>query len=103
MNGATERTHRYLNAALGIYCEKHQEKWGGYLQPAVYAHNTSPISGLTSISLFFLVFGRDPPSPETLCFQMPVHTLPADQYAHYLVSQLQDAADQFTQIKSDLK
>ena len=98
MNGATERTHRFLNAALGIYCEKHQEKWEGYLQPAVYAHNTSPISELTSISPFFLVFGRDPPSPETLCFQMPDHPLPADHYAHHLVSQLQDAADQFTHI-----
>ena len=73
------------------------------IQPAVYAHNTSPISGLTGISPFFLVFGRDPPSPDTLCFRMPVHPLPADHYAHHLVPRLQDAADQFTQIKPDLK
>ena len=74
-----------------------------YLHSAVYAHNTSPVSGLTSISPFFLVFGRDPPSPETLYFQMPVHQLPANHYAHHLLSWLQDAVDQFTQIKSDLK
>ena len=52
MNGATERTHRFLNAALGIYCEKHQEKWEEYLQPAVYAHNTSPFLDLP-VSLHF--------------------------------------------------
>ena len=103
MNGAIERSHRFLNAALGICCEKHQEKREECLQPAVHSHNTSPIYGLTSISPFFLVFGRDPPSPETLCFQMPVHLLHADHYAHHLVFWLQDAVDQFTQIKSDLK
>ena len=103
MNGATERTHRFLNAAIGIYCEKHQEKWEEHLQPAVYAHKTFPISGLTSIFPFFLVFGRDPPSPETLSSQMLVHLLPANHYAHHLVSRLQDAVDQVTQIKSDLK
>ena len=26
LNGATECTHRFLNAALGIFCEKQQEK-----------------------------------------------------------------------------
>ena len=104
MNGATERTHRFLNAALGIFCEKHQEKWEEYLQPAVCAHNTSPISEITSIYSFFLVFGMHLPSPETLSFEMSVHPLPADHYAHHLVSRLQDAADHFTQIKStDLK
>ena len=42
LNGVTEHTHRFLNASLGIYCERQQEKWEEYLQPAVYAHNTSP-------------------------------------------------------------
>ena len=45
LNGATERTHRFLNTALGIFCEKQQEKWEQFLQPAVYAHNVFPISG----------------------------------------------------------
>ena len=33
LNGAMERTHRFLNSALGIYCEHHQEQWEEYLQP----------------------------------------------------------------------
>ena len=39
LNGSTERVHRWLNAAVGIYCEKYQERWEEFLQPAVYAHN----------------------------------------------------------------
>ena len=27
LDGATEHTHRFLNAALGIYCERQQETW----------------------------------------------------------------------------
>ena len=50
LNGATEHTHRFLNAALGIYCKCQQEKWEEYLQ---FAHNTSPISGISDITPFF--------------------------------------------------
>ena len=39
LGGATERTHHFLNTALGIFCEKQQEKWEQFLQSAVYAHN----------------------------------------------------------------
>ena len=66
--GATECTHRFLNSALGIY---HQEQWEEYLQSTVYAHNAAPISGTSNITLFFLVFGRDPPSPETIPLELP--------------------------------
>ena len=45
LNGMTEHTHRFLNSALGIYCEHHQEQWEEYLQSAVYTHNVAPISG----------------------------------------------------------
>ena len=69
LNGATERTHRFLNSALGIYCEHHQEQWEEYLQPAVYVHNAAPISGTSNITPFFLVFGRDPPSPEAISLE----------------------------------
>ena len=34
LNGATERVHRWLNAAIGIFCEQHQSDWESYLQPA---------------------------------------------------------------------
>ena len=66
LNGATERTHCFLNTALGIFCEKQQEKWEQFLQPAVYAHNVSPISSTSNVAPFFLVFGRHFTSPETI-------------------------------------
>ena len=95
LNGSTERVHRFLNSAIGIYCERHQEMWEEYLQPAVYAHNTSPISGISNIAPFFLVFGRKALSPETTALQMPPSALPADHYAHNLVARMKQAHTQF--------
>ena len=52
LNGSTERVHRWLNSALGIYCEKNQQLWQEFLQPATYAHNTSPIPGTDQVTPF---------------------------------------------------
>ena len=103
LNGATERSHRFLNSALGIFCEHQQDKWEQFLQPAVYSHNVSPISGTTNITPFFLVFGRDAPSPETISFDLPVNPLPPDHYARHLLSRMKVAHQQFSQVKSDLR
>ena len=103
LNGATERVHRFLNSAIGIYCEHYQHRWEEFLQPAVYAHNTSSISGTSDITPFFLMFGRDAPSPETLSLQLPPDALPADHYAQQLIAKMTDAQDNFSNIKSDLR
>ena len=50
LNGSTERGHHWLNSALGIYCEKNQQLWEDFLQPATYAHNTSPIPGTDQVT-----------------------------------------------------
>ena len=86
LNGATERTHRFLNATLGIYYERHQENWKEYLQSAVYAHNTSPISGISNNTPFFLVFGRDGLSPESISLALPPKPLPPYHYAKHIIS-----------------
>ena len=52
LNGATARVHRFFNAAIGIYREHFQEQWEDFLQPAVYSHNVSPISGVDDICPF---------------------------------------------------
>ena len=103
LNGATERSHQFFNSALGIFCEHQQEKWEQFLQPAVYSHNVSPISGSTNITPFFKVFGHDAPSPETISFDLPVHPLPPDHYAKRMLSRMQIAHQRFNQIKSDLR
>ena len=86
---------------IGIFCEKQQEKWEQFLQPAVYAHNVSPISGTSNISPFFLVFGRHATSPETISLQLPVHPLPPDRYTKHLIARLQSAHKDFTAIKAN--
>ena len=103
LNGATERTHRFLNAALDIYCEHYQEQWEVFLQPVVYAHNVTPISGTSNISPLFLVYGKDAPSPETISLQLPPIPLPPDHYAKHILSGLTDGHKRFTQIKADLR
>ena len=103
LNGSTERVHRWLNAAIAIYCEKHQERWEEFLQPAVYAHNVSPIPGTGQISPFFLVFGRNAPSPEVISLDLPGESLSRSTYAEQLVSRMREAQKQFNSIKADMK
>ena len=80
-NGSTEHVHRWLNPAIGIYCEKNQQLWEDLLQPATYAHNTSPIPKTDHVTPFFLVFGRHAPFPEVLSFDMPPAPLSQSSYA----------------------
>ena len=84
-----------MNAAVGIYCEKYQERWKEFLQPAVYAHNVSPIPGTGQISPFFLVFGRNAPSPEVITLDLPVETLSRRTYAEQLVARTCEAQNCF--------
>ena len=103
LNGTTERVHRFLNSALGIFCEKQQERWEEFLQSAVYSHNASPISGITDITPFCLVFGRNAPSPETVSLDLPPLNLSPDHFAYNLVQRMKEAHTLFFSIKSDLR
>ena len=82
---STERVHRWLNSALGIYCETNQHLWEEFLQPATYAHNTSPIPRTDHVTPFFLMFGRHAPSPEVLSYDLPPAPLSQSSYAKELI------------------
>ena len=82
LNGSTERVHRWLNSAIAIYCEKHQQYWEDYLQPATYAHNVSPITGCENLDPFFMTFGRHALSPDTISLQLPPQPISQDHYAN---------------------
>ena len=81
VNWSTEGVHRWLNAAIGIDCKKYEECWQEFLKPAVSAFNASPIPGAGQIGPFFLVFGRNAPSPERVTLDLPVETIPTIIYA----------------------
>ena len=85
LNGSTERVHRWFNPALGIYCEKNQQLWEDFLQPATYGYNTSPIPGTDQVTPFFLVFGRHSISLEVLTLELPPSPLPQASYAKELI------------------
>ena len=103
LNGFTEHVHRWLNSALGIYCEKNQQLWEDFLQqPATYAHNTSPIPRTDHVTPFFLMFGTHAPSPEILSFDMPPAPLSQSSYAKTVVKRSNDVRKSFDRIKEDL-
>ena len=73
------------------------------LLSTIYSHSTSPISGITDITPFFLVFGRNAQSPETVSLDLPPLNLSPDHYAYNLVQRMKDAHTLFFSIKSDLR
>ena len=103
LNGATERVHRFLNAAIGICCAHFQEQWEEFLQPAVYSHNVSPISGVGDISQFFWSSVEMFRLLKQLLLDLPPHPLPQDLYAKHLVSRMKEAFISFNAIKLDLR
>ena len=103
LNGSTERVHRLLNSALGFYCEKNQHLWEEFLQPATYAHNTSPIPGTDHVTPLFLMFGKHAPSPEVLSYDLPPAPLSQSSYFKELIKRFIEARKNFDRIKADLK
>ena len=60
-------------------------------------------AGTSDITPFFLVFGREAPSPESISLALPPKPLPPDHYAKHIISRMADAHRQFSQIKADLR
>ena len=102
-NSATERVHRFMNSALAICASRWQKQWEGYLQPAVYSNNTSVIDGTDGITPFFLMFGRNATSPETVALQLPSEPISKNEYAKHLVQRISEAHKLFSSIKKDLR
>ena len=100
-NGATERVHCFMNSALAIFASKWQKQWENYLQPAVYSHNTSAIDGTDGITPFFLMFGCNATSPETVALQLPSEPISKNEYAKYLVQRISEAHKVFSSIKRE--
>ena len=88
LNESTERTHRWSNTSLGIFCEKYQESWEHYLQAAAYVYSVTPIAGTDRIDPFLLVFGRRAPSPKVLSFELPSEEISHSKYAAQLITKM---------------
>ena len=72
LNWATERTHRFLNASLPVYIVNISQRNGKSTSSLLYMRIIHPpISGTSDITPFFLVFGRDAPSPESISLALP--------------------------------
>ena len=99
MNGSAKSVHRWINSAPGIFCENHQNDWEQFIQPATYAHNILPIPGSKELSPFFLLFGREALSPDTISIQQPKENVSADLYPSHLLHRLKSACTEYEQIR----
>lgn len=102
-NGSTERVHRFLNSALAIYASNCQRNWEDFLQPATFSHNTSVIDGTQDLTPFFLMYGRQPKSPESIVLEPPTAPTSRNEYAEHLVQRTSEAHRLFSSITSDLR
>lgn len=64
-NGAVERFNRTFKNILASLALKHRHQWLAYLPHVLYAYRTAIHASLQD-SPFFLLYGRDPRSPEAL-------------------------------------
>ena len=86
-----ERFHRFLNAALTIYCHEFRSSWEDALDPILFAFRAS-VSASTGYSPFYLVYGRDAPLPLDSIFGLEHDATPVSlpAYAHKLKQTLQN-------------
>ena len=64
-----ERFHRFLVAALCIYCHEYRCAWDEALPQILFAFRAS-VSATTGYSPFFLVYGREAPLPVDSLFKL---------------------------------
>ena len=84
-NGSCERMHRYLNAALTIYCDGHSDNWSEYVPSILFAYRTS-FCAATGYSPFELLFGRKPILPASLAYDLNPNQIKEETRRHINVS-----------------
>ena len=76
---------------------------GGSICSQLFKHTIPLPSRSIHYYYTFLVFGRDPLSPECISLDLPASPLPPGHYAKQLVSRLTEANSLFKQIRADLR
>lgn len=103
----SEEYHQALLKAVEVdspkYAHVDPDTLQEFLQPATYAHNTSPIPGADHETPFFLMFGRHAPSPEVFSYDLPPAPLSQSSYARELIERSIETRKSFDRIKVDLK
>ena len=69
-NGLTERFNRTLCSVLASYVSPEHDDWCAYIQMATFAYNTSYNHSVQDTP-FYIVYGRDPPSPADIILSPP--------------------------------
>ncbi|EYB83074.1 hypothetical protein Y032_0343g3053 [Ancylostoma ceylanicum] len=88
-NGQVERLVKVITDSLNAYCSDAQDLWSDFLQPIVFAYNTS-INDTTGYSPFFVAYGRHPITWSDIVHQLPSRfTFATESFADQLTAALQ--------------
>lgn len=90
-NGLTERVNSTLSTMLAIYVSENPTDWDKFIDPLLFAYNTSFVTS-TGETPYFLLYGRDPTLPIDVLFNTPsVKYGSLSAYSRALVKRLQQA------------
>ena len=88
-NGQVERLVKVITDSLTAYCSETKDLWSDFLQPVVFAYNTS-INDTTGYSPYFVAYGRHAISWSDVIHQLPSRMVYAtDSFADQLQVALQ--------------
>ncbi|KAK6735716.1 hypothetical protein RB195_018756 [Necator americanus] len=97
-NGQVERMVKVITDSVTAYCSDAKDLWSDFLQPIVFAYNTT-INGTTGYSPFFVAYGRHPITWSDIVHQLPT-TISyatdsfADQFSTALQTTIIEVGDQ---------
>lgn len=91
-NGLAENAMRTIKDMLAYYCNKQQDNWSTYISVIQHIYNTT-INISTGYTPFYLLFGRECPSPDETLLKGPMKLMGIDEYVQGLRDSLALAWD----------
>ena len=91
-NGACERFHRWLHAAMTCVYDRKTLDWDSYLEPLAFAYRTS-VNDSTGYSPFYLMHGRDAMLPLDAMLNLKTQDSLEGDYVEELSKKIKKAFD----------
>ena len=91
-NGACERFHRWLHAAMTTVYDRKTLDWDSYLEPLAFAYRTS-VNDSTGFSPFYLMHGREAVLPLDAMLNLKKQEVLGGDYVEELSKNIRKAFD----------
>ena len=84
-NGAIERFHRFLNAALTMVTNEHKNDWDDFVDSVLFAYRTSVCTS-TGVTPFEALFGRKVTAPPDILYELDTEQIARESKHGVVVS-----------------